>query len=285
MTPERPDKARKTVAPRLVGALRSRARRPLVSRRSLLIGCVAVGAFGAWGLASTRVGTATSGGAENQAVPSLASFHRHEGTVPSANAGTNSQFTIAGTASKVLYPGTRSSIDLAFTNTTGTAITLPAGAIAITINSPRPTTCPASPNFLVDHTLTATITIPPHVTGDSLSDMGVKTASWPVISMVTTHVTQDACQGMALSLRYAATMTTTTPVTGGTTGTGTGSQSGGTTPSGSSTVPVETATGANPGGGLAFTGFDVLLFAGSGALLLLAGTGLLTWRRRLGARR
>lgn len=280
MRPKGPDEARNAVTPYVGGAPRRTARHALASRRSLAIGLVLAATVGAWGLTSALSSTASSGGAPLRGEPNLASYHRHNNASQTASATANSQFTIAGTASKVLYPGTRSSIDLAFTNTTGTAITLPATAITITITSPRPTNCPATPNFSVVHTLTTAITIPADVTSDSLSDMGITARSWPVISMVTTHVTQDACQAMTLSLRYSATVTTTTPATAGTTGTGSGSgsQSGG-----SSSVPVETAGATS--GGLAFTGLDVALLAGSGALLLLAGIGLLTWRRRrLGAR-
>lgn len=39
------------------------------------------------------------------------------------------------------------------------------------------------------------------------------------------------------------------------------------------------------GDALAFTGFGVLLVAGTGGLLVFFGLGLLAWRRRLAARR
>lgn len=269
---------------------RRSARWLLLGPRTLLTGGLAIAAACGFFLTAALIGEGSPRGVVVQARPSLVSYQQrgNPNPNPNSNASGEGHFTIAGNASQVLYPGTTSTIDLAFTNTTGTAITLPAGAISIAIASQR-TACPSSPNFSVIQTLTKAITIPPHVTGDSLADMAITSKDWPSISMVTTHVTQDACAGMTLNLHYSATVVSTGTVTAGTTGTGTGSGSprGGTSSSGSSgsSTPVRSATEATASGPLAFTGLEVLLFVGVGALLLLLGIGLLTWRRRLGARR
>lgn len=281
MTPKRPDEARKAV----VDALRRTKRKSVSYRRSLLVGCAAVvAAVGGLVLPSALVANARSGGVVVQERPILVSYHRQANPIVTASTNQDVHFAITGDASQVLYPGKTSSIDLAFTNKTGTAITLPAGAIAITMSSQRPTKCPTAPNFTVVQTLTSAIAIPDGVTGESLSNMGITTGDWPVISMVTTHVTQDGCAGMTLTLHYSASVVTTGSVTKGTTGTGSGSgsQSGGSSSSGSSSVPVETSTASS--GALAFTGLDAALLVGLGGLLLLAGAGLLVWSRRAGAR-
>jgi hypothetical protein len=101
-------------------------------------------------------------------------------------------YTISGNATKPLAPGVDSKIDLSFTNPNSQSITVPATAITITIGSRKG--CPASPNFRIVHTLTASITLPGNTTR-SLSTLGVTRKDWPVITMVTTHVTQDACIG------------------------------------------------------------------------------------------
>lgn len=279
MTSKRPDRATKAVTSVVVGALRSAVRKVLSSRRApLVVGVVVAAALG-FVVTSALYANGPHGGVVVQAPPSLVSYHRQGNPNERANAGTEGHFTIAGNASQVLYPGTTSPIDLEFTNKTGTAITLPAKAITITITSPR-TSCPSSPNFAVVQTLASTITIPKDATGESLSDMGITPKDWPVVSMVTTHVNQDACEGMTLALHYSATVTTTKSVTAGTTGSGSGSPGGG-----GSSVPVKTATAATSGGALAFTGLDDALFVGIGGVLVLSGIALLTWRRRVGVRR
>lgn len=270
---KRPDEARKPVRTIVIGALRSAVRRCLASGRSLLVVGVVVAAALGFGV-TWVLGPNAPGGVVAQAPPSLVSFHSQ------ARPDVNLQFTISGNASQDLYPGRTSTIDLAFTNPSATRIRLPSGAIKITVTSPT-MSCPVTPNFKVVRTFTTAITIPPHATRDSLADMKVPTASWPVISMVTTHVNQDACEGVILTLHYSASVTTTNSVTASTSGKGSGNNG---SSSGSSTVPVHTAT-ASSGSGLAFTGLDVALLVGLGGLLLLSGAGILLWLRRSGARR
>lgn len=181
----------------------TRARRSVIRPRTLLMGFVVLGVVGGLAITSAPGDRAASGGVVIQGRPSLLGYQGQGDLDGNGEEGGGGQFTIAGGASPALYPGTRSTIDLVFTNKTDKAITLPAGAIKITISSPRPV-CPASPNFSVVQTLTSAVTIPKNATAESLADLHVTTRSWPVISMVTTHVTQDACAGMTLTLRYSA---------------------------------------------------------------------------------
>jgi len=85
-----------------------------------------------------------------------------------------------------------SRIDLSFTYPNPQGITVPATAIRFTIESRQG--CPAYPNFRVVHALTASVTLPGNTTR-SLSALGIAPKDWPVITMVTTHATQDACMG------------------------------------------------------------------------------------------
>lgn len=261
---------------------RSRVRGRLVARTLLTTGAVLVAVATGLDVSSALGGGAPSGGVVVKGHPSLVSYHAIRANVTAA-ANNDLSFTIAGNASQVLYPNKSSTIDLAFTNPSDTAIPLPAGAIKITITSSKPTTCPVSSNFKLVQTVTTTITIPPHATGASLSEMHVTPKYWPSISMETTTSNQDACEGMKLTLTYSATVASTQSTTGATSRAGSSSASGSqSSGSGPSPVPVHTAT-ASSTGALAFTGFDVLLFGGSGALLIVLGLGLLMWRRRFNA--
>lgn len=110
-------------------------------------------------------------------------------------------YTISGNLTRPLYPGGYSRIDFSFSNPNSQSITVPAGAIAITITSRKG--CPAYPNFKVVHTLTKTVTIPKHARNESLSNLRINPKDWPVIEMVTTPFTQDACLG-TFYLHYQA---------------------------------------------------------------------------------
>lgn len=171
--------------------------------RTLLVGWAALCSVGGFALSSALSGPAAQAAVVIRARPSLLGYQGQGDLGGNGEEGGGGQFTIAGGASPALYPGTRSTIDLVFTNKTDKAITLPAGAIKITISSPRPV-CPASPNFSVVQTLTSAVTIPKNATAESLAALHVTTRFWPVISMVTTHVTQDSCAGMTLTLHYSA---------------------------------------------------------------------------------
>lgn len=168
----------------------------------MLVSSVLLAVVGGLALPSTPTGAARPRPVTIQGRGVLLSF-RSQGFGESGGGYGSEHFVIAGNATHVLYPGTSTSVDLVFTNETDKAIDLPARAIKIAITSPRPS-CPASPNFSVVQTLTAAITIPKGATQESLTNLQVASRFWPVISMVTTHVTQDACAGAAITLHYSA---------------------------------------------------------------------------------
>lgn len=165
-----------------------------------LAACAALVGLGTFAVVVGVTGAPPPGGVSIQGETSLVRFQgsgdhdgRGDGTMP---------FTISGDATRVLSPGSSSAIDLSFTNRSEKAIRLPSRAIAISIRAPS--TCPASPNFTVVRTLLSAITIPRRASDISLADLGVVRASWPVIEMVTTGASQDACEGATLVLRYTA---------------------------------------------------------------------------------
>lgn len=169
---------------------------------TVLAGSVALAVVAGFVLISAPSGATRPKGVAIRTHPALLSF-QGQGFGEDGGGDEGAHFMIAGDAARALYPGMSTSIDLAFTNETDRAIDLPARAIKITISSPR-VTCPASPNFSVVQTLTTSITIPKNANHESLADLHVAPQFWPVISMVTTHVTQNACSGATISLHYSA---------------------------------------------------------------------------------
>jgi len=176
--------------------------RPVMGLRVMLLSSVALAMVGGFALTSTPSGASKPKAVTIRGRGVLLSY-QGQGFGESGGAYGGARFMIAGNATHVLYPGTSTSIDLVFTNETGKAIELPARAIKIAISSPRPT-CPASPNFSVVQTLTTAITIPKDANHQSLTNLQVPSRFWPIISMVTTHVTQDACAGATITLHYSA---------------------------------------------------------------------------------
>jgi hypothetical protein len=174
----------------------------MVRMRVMLLTSLVLAVVGDFALASSPTGAARPRAVTIQGRGVLLTY-QGQGFGESGGGDGGARFMIAGNATHVLYPGTSTSIDLVFTNETDEAIKLPARAIKIALSSPRPT-CPATPNFSVVQTLTTAITIPKGADHQSLTNLQVASRFWPVISMVTTHVTQNACAGATITLHYSA---------------------------------------------------------------------------------
>jgi hypothetical protein len=168
----------------------------------MLVSSMVLALVGGFALSSTPTGAARPRAVTIQGRAVLLTY-QGQGFGEGGGGDDGARFMIAGNAAHVLYPGTSTSIDLVFTNETGEAIKLPARAIKIAISSPRPN-CPASSNFSVVQTLTTAITIPKDANHQTLTNLQVASRFWPVISMVTTHVTQNACAGATITLHYSA---------------------------------------------------------------------------------
>lgn len=169
--------------------------------RSLLSVMVVLAVVGGFVITTSLVAHGAPRGVATEGNVALVSYHTprdHEG---GGGDHEGIHFTIAGNATEVLYPGTTSPIDVTFSNETKKLITLPATAITVTVSSPS-SGCPAARNFQVE-TVRAALRIPPRSAGVSLSSLGITPVRWPHIKMFTTGVTQDACQGLTLTLHYS----------------------------------------------------------------------------------
>jgi hypothetical protein len=121
-------------------------------------------------------------------------------------------FTINGSipASTPLYPGTGQPVDLVITNPNLKPINLAAGSVGVLISlgpgasANAIANCNPLVNFAMTQSLTTPITIGAGKT-ESLSDLLVPQADWPVISMIETHTNQDACETTPLSFTWSAT--------------------------------------------------------------------------------
>ncbi|MDA8355781.1 MAG: hypothetical protein M0Z95_05695 [Actinomycetota bacterium] len=165
-----------------------------------LAASIALVVIGVFTLVVSKPGIPPSGGVATEGNLALVSYHGPRDQEGGGDHETT-HFTISGTATKVLYPGTTSPIDLTFSDKTGGPITLPATSIIVTVTSPS-SSCPASRNFRVQ-TLRAVFAIPAHSVGLTLASSGITPARWPRIKMLTTGVTQDACQGLTLTLHFS----------------------------------------------------------------------------------
>ncbi len=112
------------------------------------------------------------------------------------------RFTISNAVTPPLYPGTSQRLDLVFTNPNPSPITIAPRAVSITVSTSQ-ARCSARANFAVTQGLTSSVTVPANQTR-SLSDLGIGQTHWPVITMVDTRSSQNACQGAPLTLRYSA---------------------------------------------------------------------------------
>jgi hypothetical protein len=121
---------------------------------------------------------------------------------PRPSAQTGVRFTVSNLVTPPLYPGVSQRLDLVFTNPNPSPITIAPRAVSITVSTSR-AGCSTAVNFAVTQGLTSSVTVPANQTR-SLDDLGVGETHWPVITMVDTPSSQDACQGAPLTLHYSA---------------------------------------------------------------------------------
>ena len=109
-------------------------------------------------------------------------------------------FSISGSLSRPFYPGMSQSIDISFTNPTDRPITITSAGIEISLTTSK-RRCSPTANFTVDPGQLGGITVPASATR-SLSALGIDHARWPIVTMVETHVNQDACRNARLTFHY-----------------------------------------------------------------------------------
>jgi hypothetical protein len=116
----------------------------------------------------------------------------------------SANFTIAGDVTLKLFPGRSQPVNLSIANPNPTAITIAANAITVTVVTAQ-AGC-ANSSFAVTHGPAVSVTVPGNSTR-SLSALGIATANWPVITMIDTHINQNACQGAPLTITYTGSAT------------------------------------------------------------------------------
>jgi hypothetical protein len=109
-------------------------------------------------------------------------------------------FHIMGDLADPLYPGAGpQKLDLVLVNPNRLPLTL-TGGITVTFAGTVPG-CSLS-NFKVTHGMTAGSVVMPARSSETLTQLGVPQTQWPLVSMLTTTTTQNACQGASLTLKY-----------------------------------------------------------------------------------
>jgi hypothetical protein len=93
-------------------------------------------------------------------------------------------------------------MDVSIYNPNPEAINIPSSGITVTISG-APALCPSG-SFAMTKGLTAGVSVPAGATM-SLSDLGVSSSDWPIISMIDIGTNQDACAGATLTLTWAGT--------------------------------------------------------------------------------
>jgi hypothetical protein len=116
----------------------------------------------------------------------------------------SADFTMSGTVTAALFPGTSQRVNVVFTNPNPTPITIAANSITVTVSTSQ-AGC-ASSNFAVTHGPGVAVTIPGNTT-ISLSGLGVASSNWPVVTMIETHTNQNACRGASLTITFTGSAT------------------------------------------------------------------------------
>ena len=124
----------------------------------------------------------------------------------------DSGFGLTGQASKDLFPGSTSPVNLTFTNPYGFELKI----LTVTVTVLAPTTkndqpnpqCSGLANLSVTHSLTRPVVVPVGPNPSSLSQLIPNDiASWPEVKMPNLNTNQDACKNTTFSLRFSGTAT------------------------------------------------------------------------------
>lgn len=114
--------------------------------------------------------------------------------------GPKLRYTISGNAPQLFYPGGQpQQLDLVLTNKNAHPVVVK--SIAVTIASAG-ADCSVSNFRVVQGFAPPTPMTVPAKSQETLAELGVPSASWPVITMVETNANQDGCEGVNLVLRY-----------------------------------------------------------------------------------
>jgi hypothetical protein len=107
---------------------------------------------------------------------------------------------ITGNVTNAFTPGALRRVNLTFTNTYPTPVTVWPRVIKIALTDSS-SSCPAAANFVIYQGLSVAVTVPGSAT-KSLTQLGVPTTDWPDLSMLDRSVNQDACEGTTVTIHY-----------------------------------------------------------------------------------
>lgn len=111
-------------------------------------------------------------------------------------------FKITGNVVGLLAPGVRRPVNLVITNPLN--FTIEVTSVTVTLDPETSNAgCPAS-NFAVVHSLVGSVTIPANATR-SLEDLVADQTRWPLVEMLNTRTSQDACKQATFTLTYSGT--------------------------------------------------------------------------------
>lgn len=118
------------------------------------------------------------------------------------SAAQGKNFTITGSADRLLAPGVTGRLNLALTNPNNQPISVTNLAVSLTGTSKA--SCTPS-NFAVGQfSGSYPLTVPANTTR-TLSQLGVPQSGWPTVTMKDLPVNQDACKSTTLALSYTGT--------------------------------------------------------------------------------
>jgi Predicted membrane protein len=118
------------------------------------------------------------------------------------SAAQGKNFTITGSADRLLAPGVTGSLNVALTNPNNQPISVTNLAVSLTGTSRS--ACTTS-NFAVGQfSGSYPLTVPANTTR-TLSQLGVPQSGWPTVTMKDLPVNQDACKSTTLTLSYTGT--------------------------------------------------------------------------------
>lgn len=108
-------------------------------------------------------------------------------------------FTVSGRATGRLVPGAALPIDLRLTNRRAYALSVT--ALTVVVRAVGRPGCGVRANFATRPYRGRPIVLPPRA-ARTLAALGISRALWPRVAMRDTRVSQDACAGARLSLRF-----------------------------------------------------------------------------------
>lgn len=129
---------------------------------------------------------------------------------------TSASFGISGNLTATLAPGLSAPLNLMFTNPYNNAHGIVVTSVVITVQHatvknvaghPLNPACDGPTNVVVSRAFTGPVTVPRGTAPQSLSDLHVPDAQWPLILMANLATNQDPCKSTTFNFSYTGTAT------------------------------------------------------------------------------